>query len=78
MLSLNRDDLLLAESQIRVRGKGSKIRVLPLAPETVQLLGHYLRLERPAITGTAVFVSLKGRARGTRMTPEGPVCSNGW
>jgi integrase len=71
VLSLNRDDLLLAESQIRVRGKGSKIRFLPLAPETVELLDHYLRLERPAITDTAVFVSLKGRARGTRMTPEG-------
>ena len=65
VLSLNRDDLLLAESQIRVRGKGSKIRFLPLAPETVELLDHYLRLERPAITDAAVFVSLKGRARGS-------------
>ena len=63
--------MLLAESQVRVRGKGSKIRFLPLAPETVQLLDHYLRLERPSITDTAVFVSLKGRARGTRMTPAG-------
>ena len=71
VLSLNRDDLLLAESQIRVRGKGSKIRFLPLAPETVELLDHYLRLEHPAITNAAVFVSLKGRARGARMTPEG-------
>jgi len=71
VLSLNRDDLLLAESQIRVRGKGSKIRFLPLAPETVELLDHYLRLERPSLVDTAVFVSLKGRARGTRMTPEG-------
>ena len=71
VLSLNRDDLQLAESQIRVRGKGSKIRFLPLAPETVELLDHYLRLERPSITDTAVFVSLKGRARGTRMTPAG-------
>lgn len=31
VLSLNRDDLLLAESQIRVRGKGSKVRFLPLS-----------------------------------------------
>lgn len=31
----------------------------------------YLRLERPDPCGPAVFVSLKGRARGTRMTPEG-------
>src|SRR6202161_4151757 len=71
VLSLNRDDLLLAESQIRVRGKGSKIRFLPLARETVELLDHYLRLERPTITDSAVFVSLKGRARGARMTPAG-------
>ena len=68
VLSLNKDDLLLAESQIRVRGKGSKIRFLPLAPETVELLDHYLRLERPAITDTAVFVSLKGRARHAHET----------
>ena len=71
VLSLNRDDLLLAESRIRVRGKGSKIRFLPLAPETVELLDHYLHLERPAIPDTAVFVSLKGRARGRRMTSAG-------
>jgi site-specific recombinase XerD len=34
VLALHRDDLLLAESQVRVRGKGNKIRFLPLAPET--------------------------------------------
>lgn len=71
VLALDRDDLLLAEAQIRVRGKGNKIRFLPLAPESIQLLDHYLRLERPDLCGPAVFVSLKGRARGTRMTPEG-------
>ena len=47
VLDLNPDDLLLSEAQIRVRGKGSKLRFLPLAPETIQLLDHYLRLERP-------------------------------
>src|SRR5229473_2434526 len=47
VLNLNRDDLLLPEGQIRVRGKGNKTRFLPLAPEATQLLDHYLRLERP-------------------------------
>ena len=47
VLALNRDDLLLAEAQLRVHGKGSKIRFLPLAPESIQLLEHYMRLERP-------------------------------
>ncbi len=71
VLSLNQDDVLLAEGQLRVRGKGSKLRFVPLAPETVQLLDHYIRLERPDPCTAALFVSLKGRARGQRMTPAG-------
>jgi len=71
VLDLNRDDLLLPEAQIRVRGKGNKTRFLPLAPEAAQLLDHYLRLERPPTTTNPLFVSLKGPARGARMTPAG-------
>jgi len=71
VLDLNRDDLLLPEAQIRVRGKGGRIRFLPLAPEAVALLHHYLRLERPDPSATALLVSLKGRARGARMTAAG-------
>jgi len=71
VLALNRDDVLLSEAQLRVRGKGNKFRFLPLAPKTVQLLEHYLRLERPNPCSAALFVSLKGRARATRMTSAG-------
>ena len=71
VLGLNEDDLLLSEAQLRVRGKGNKLRFLPLAPETVQLLDHYRRLERPPVGTAALFVSLKGPARGTRMTLAG-------
>jgi hypothetical protein len=35
----------------------------------LQLLDHYLRLERPNPCSAALFVSLKGPARGQRMTP---------
>jgi len=70
-LGLNEDDLLLSEAQLRVRGKGNKIRLLPLAPETVQLLEHYRRMERPQVATAALFVSLKGPARGFRMTLAG-------
>ena len=71
VLALNRDDLLLSESQLRVCGKGNKLRWLPLAPETIQLLNHYLLLERPSNCGSPLFVVLKGRARGDRMTAAG-------
>jgi integrase len=62
ILDLNQDDLLLPEAQIRVRGKGNKIRFLPLAPEAAQLLDHYLRLERPANSSTALY-SFPSRVR---------------
>ena len=71
VLGLNEDDLLLSEAQLRVRGKGNKLRFLPLAPETAQLLDHYRRLERPQVGTAALFLSLKGPARGTRMTLAG-------
>jgi len=71
VLALNRDDILAPEAQIRVPGKGNKSRFLPLAPETVQLLDHYIALERPNPCTAALFVSLKGPARGSRMTPAG-------
>src|SRR5205823_13870591 len=51
--------------------RSNKLRFLPLAPETVQLLEHYMRLERPNPCSAALFVSLKGPARGQRMTPAG-------
>ena len=71
VLALNPDNVLLSEAQLRVSGKGNKLRFLPLAPETTQLIDHYLRLERPNPCSQALFVVLKGPARGTRMTPAG-------
>ena len=71
VIALNRDDVLLSEGQLRVHGKGNKLRLPPLAPETTQLLDYYLRLERPDPCSAALFVVLKGPARGQRMTPAG-------
>lgn len=71
VLALNCEDLQFSDSQIRVQGKGKRIRVLPLARESVELLDHYLSLERPPLCGQALFVCLKGSARGYRMTPAG-------
>ena len=71
VMALSCEDVLRSEGQLRVRGKGSKLRFLPLAPETTQLLDHYLRLERPDPCSAALFVVLKGPARGQPITPAG-------
>src|ERR1700693_1926423 len=60
ILALHREDILFPDSQIRVQGKGKRIRVLPLDRDSVNLLDHYLCLERPAHCGQALFVCLKG------------------
>src|SRR5207247_9215869 len=71
VLALNREDIQFPDSQIRVPGKGKKIRMLPLDRDSVKLLDHYLFLDRPPECGQALFVCLKGPSRGTRMTPSG-------
>ena len=49
----------------------SEAATAPLARESAQLLDHYMCLERPAGCEQALFVCLKGPARGNRMTPAG-------
>jgi integrase len=71
VLALLLEDLRFGEAQIRVHGKGARVRLLPLAPETIRLLRCYLATERPLTNTAQVFVSLKGSARGHAMTPAG-------
>jgi site-specific recombinase XerD len=71
VLAVELEDLLFSEAQIRVHGKGGRMRFLPLPPETIRILQCYLKTERPLANAPAVFVSLKGRARGAAMTRAG-------
>jgi integrase len=71
VLALELEDVQLAEAQMRVHGKGNKQRLVPLPPEIVEVLGNYLRLERPLTNSSALFVSLKGPQRGQPMTAAG-------
>jgi site-specific recombinase XerD len=71
VLGLKLGDLLFSEAQVRVRGKGSRVRLMPLPPETMRILQCWLKTERPLTNAPEVFVSLKGKARGLPMTPAG-------
>lgn len=71
VLQLQLEDLSFSDARLHVLGKGRKERFLPLPSDTVQVLEHYLHLERPLIHSHALFVSLKGRHRGYPMTAAG-------
>jgi integrase len=71
ILALKPGDLLFSEAQLRVHGKGSRVRLMPLPPETIRILQCWLKTERPLTNTPEVFVSLKGKARGLPMTPAG-------
>jgi hypothetical protein len=47
-------------------GRGNKLRVLPLAAETIKLLDHYLSLERAprTVVRPYLFLSSDGREEG--------------
>lgn len=71
VLTLELEDVQLAEGQMRVHGKGNKKRLVPLPSEILEALWNYLRLERPLTNSHALFVSLKGPQRGQPMTVAG-------
>jgi site-specific recombinase XerD len=70
-LQIQIEDLLLTEAQLRVRGKGSRERIVPLANETIQTIQRYVSIERPDNNHPHLFLSLKGLQRGKPMTPAG-------
>jgi integrase/recombinase XerD len=58
------------EHFIRVTGKGSKTRLVPVGQRAEEALEDYLRNERPALvkkrTGSEIFLSV----RGTKLSPD--------
>lgn len=64
-------DLSLSQAQLRVRGKGNRERMVPLADEAMLLIQRYLSLERPLGDCPYLFLSLKSSRRGQPMTSAG-------
>jgi len=68
LVSLDRNDLDLADSMLRVTGKGAKTRVLPVGAKAREAVSAWLKLRgRLAATDTeALFVGV----RGNRISPR--------
>jgi site-specific recombinase XerD len=72
VLAIEISDVNFADGRLRVRGKGSRERALPLPPLLLDMIGRYLRLERPrSAQCSRLFLVLQGPRRGEPMTPAG-------
>ncbi|MCP4614416.1 MAG: tyrosine-type recombinase/integrase [Planctomycetes bacterium] len=72
VLLLDCRDVSLIERQVRVMGKGSKERIVPLADLAAASIEQYLTHERlRSCTEEALFVCLQGKRRWHAMTPAG-------
>ena len=71
VLSLHCADVVQSQNCMYVTGKGNKQRALPLSQDSLLALNRYLVIERPRTDTPYLFVSLKGKHRGQRMTPAG-------
>lgn len=68
VLLLKVTDIDFEDRRIRVRGKGNKERMVPLASLLIDLLRRYVALERPQTVVDSCFVVLQGKRRGQPMT----------
>jgi site-specific recombinase XerD len=72
ILATQTSDIDFDNSTIRIRGKGSKERVMPIPPLVSKTLSTYLQYERPQGTPSeSLFMVLQGSRRGQGMTIGG-------
>lgn len=73
VLGLRFEDIRVGAKRVFVAdGKGGHQRLIPMSPRFFETLAAYLDSERPAeATTERVFVVLKGRRRGSPLTPKG-------
>jgi len=71
LVGLDLGDVDLYDGLVRVMGKGSKERVVPLGRSAREAVGDYLTTGRPALAGRQRTAALFLNARGGRLTRQG-------
>jgi integrase/recombinase XerD len=71
LVGLDLGDVDLYDGQVRVMGKGSKERVVPLGRSAREAVGDYLTTGRPELAGRQRESALFLNARGGRLTRQG-------
>ncbi|MDA3936083.1 MAG: site-specific tyrosine recombinase XerD [Actinomycetota bacterium] len=67
---LDLGDTDLATGQIKVMGKGSKERIIPIHRAAVSRIRHYLKYGRPSLARPQSYDALFLSTRGNRMSPD--------
>lgn len=65
LTGLNIGDVNFARMELRVLGKGSKQRIVPVAEKALNTLNAYLEYRKPLLQGTPVFVKKDGNRIST-------------
>ena len=71
LVGLDVDDVDLEEGSVRVMGKGSKERLVPIGRKAREALSAYLTRARPALASTRSRGAMFLNARGGRLTRQG-------
>ena len=72
VVELRQNHVNLSKSEMRIRGKGNKERILPVAPQLLEAIKKYLQYERPSLSpANNLFVNLQGKRLGEAMTSKG-------
>ena len=71
VLTLKKEGVDLVNHALKVQGKGSKERIVPIPENVMEVLKNYLLFERPDCKCEEVFVVLQGKRRGQAMTTSG-------
>lgn len=70
LVGLNMNDLSFESRTVRVLGKGSRERLIPMNPTVERALLEWLQLRNPAEGEKAVFLNRTGRRLGGRMVEK--------
>ncbi|MBZ0201033.1 MAG: tyrosine-type recombinase/integrase, partial [Ignavibacteriaceae bacterium] len=66
LCSLNRIDLNIVEKIVIVKGKGKKMRIVPIGSKSIEIIKEYLQSRGTILPGEALFTNKKG----TRIYPR--------
>ena len=72
VIQLELRDINFERSEMLIRGKGNRQRILPMAPGLIDLIKRYLTYERPSFSpSNHLFVNHQGKRLGEAMTSKG-------